>query len=111
MDGIIAAWVAKHDLRTVLDEFEKAEAAIGPAYTIDQIFADPQYQAREDIVEVADEDLGTLRMSNAFPFMAETPGVVRHAGARKGQHNDEILCDELGLTASDLQVLKDEGVV
>jgi crotonobetainyl-CoA:carnitine CoA-transferase CaiB-like acyl-CoA transferase len=111
VDGIVAAWVAKHDLRTVLDEFEKAEAAIGPAYTIDQIFADPQYQAREDIVEVADEDLGTLRMSNAFPFMSETPGVVRHAGARKGQHNDEILCDELGLTASDLQVLKDEGVV
>ena len=57
VDGVVAGWIAKHDLKTVLDEFEKAEAAIGPAYSIDQIFEDPQYQAREDIIAVEDEDL------------------------------------------------------
>jgi formyl-CoA transferase len=111
VDGIVSSWIGRHDLNVVLDEFEKAEAAIGPAYSIDQIFEDPQYQARGDIVEIADEDLGTLKMTNAFPFMSETPAEVRHAGARKGQHNDEILGDELGLTADEIAKLKDDGVL
>ena len=111
VDGIVATWIAKHDLAAVLDEFEKAEAAIGPAYTIDQIFQDPQYQAREDIVEIEDEDLGKMRMTNAFPFMSATPGKVRHGGPKKGQHNDEIFIEELGLSAEDVQALKDEGVI
>ena len=111
VDGIVSSWIGRHDLNVVLDEFEKAEAAIGPAYSIDQIFEDPQYQARGDIVDIADEDLGTLKMTNAFPFMSETPAEVRHAGARKGQHNDEILGDELGLTADEIAKLKDDGVL
>lgn len=111
VDGIVAGWISKHDLKTVLEEFEKAEAAIGPAYTIDQIFTDPQYQARDDIIEMDDEDLGSIRMTNAFPFMSETPAEIRHAGPRKGQHNDEILSGELGLTAEDLARLKEDGII
>lgn len=111
VDGIVAGWIAEHDLATVLDEFEKAEAAIGPAYTIDQIFDDPQYQARNDIIELDDEDLGKMRMTNAFPFMSETPAEIRHAGPRKGQHNEEIFSGELGLSADDLAALKDKGVI
>ncbi len=111
VDGIVGGWIAERDLDSVLDEFEKAEAAIGPAYTVDQIFEDPQYRARNDIVEVPDVDLGTVRMTNAFPFMSETPAEIRHAGPQKGEHNAEILGDELGLGAGELAALKDEGVI
>lgn len=111
VDGIVAGWIGQHDLKTVLDEFERVEAAIGPAYTIDQIFEDAHYQARNDIVEMEDEDLGTIRMTNAFPFMSETPAELRHAGPRLGQHNAEIYCDELGLSTDELAVLEDEGVI
>ena len=111
IDGIVAGWIKKHDLKTVLDEFEKAEAAIGPAYTIDQIYQDPQYQARNDIIEIDDEDLGKLRMTNAFPFMSETPAEVRHGGPRKGQHTEEILCGELGVSKDELAKLKEEGAI
>ena len=111
IDGIVAGWIKQHDLKTVLDEFEKAEAAIGPAYTIDQIYQDPQYQARNDIIEIEDEDLGKLRMTNAFPFMSETPAEVRHPGQRKGQSNEEILCGELGISKEELAKLKEEGAI
>ncbi len=111
VDGIVAGWIAEHDLKTVLDEFERVEAAIGPAYTIDQIFEDAQYRARNDIIEMDDEDLGKIRMTNAFPFMSETPAAVRFAGPRLGQHNEEIFCDEMGISAEELKALKDEGVI
>jgi formyl-CoA transferase len=111
VDGIVSDWIGARDLDEVLQEFDKAEAAIGPAYDIAQIFDDPQYQARNDIVEVQDEDLGPIRMTNAFPFLSETPARIRHAGPRLGQHNDEIYCKELGLSADELEALKKDGVI
>ena len=111
VDGIVALWIGRHDLQVVLEEFEKAEAAIGPAYDIGQIFQDPQYQARGDIIEVLDEDLGPIKMTNAFPFMSETPAEIRHAGPRKGEHNRDILVGELGLSEQDLAELEKDGVI
>ncbi len=111
VDGIVAGWIAERDLKTVLDEFERVEAAIGPAYSIDQIFEDAQFLARNDIVEMEDEDLGKIRMTGAFPVMSETPASIRHAGPRKGQHNDDIYIEEMGLTPAQLAALKDEGVI
>ena len=111
VDGIVASWIGRHDLQVVLEEFEKAEAAIGPAYDIGQIFQDPQYQARSDIIEVLDEDLGPIKMTNAFPFMSETPAEIRHAGPRKGEHNRDILVGELGLSEQDLAELEKDGVI
>lgn len=111
VDGIVAGWIGQRNLEEVMEAFEKAEAAIGPAYDISQIFDDPQYQARNDIVEVEDEDLGLLRMTGAFPVMSETPAQIRHAGPRKGQHNDDIYRDELGLSDDDIATLRADGVI
>ena len=111
VDGIVADWIKQRDQKEVLHAFEEAEAAIGPAYDIAQIFQDPQYRARNDIMEVPDEDLGTLRMTAAFPVMSETPAEIRHAGPRKGQHNEDIYKGELGLDDADLAALREDGVI
>ena len=93
IDGIVGGWIARHPLDQVLTAFEAAEAAIAPVYDIAQIFADPQYRAREAITRVDDEDLGPLRMQNVFPKLSRTPGAIRFAGARIDQHRDEILAE------------------
>jgi crotonobetainyl-CoA:carnitine CoA-transferase CaiB-like acyl-CoA transferase len=111
VDGIVAGWIGQRNLDVVMQAFEEAEAAIGPAYDISQIFEDPQYQARNDIVEVPDEDLGHIRMTGAFPVMSETPAKIRHAGPRKGQHNDDIYREELGLSGEEIEALRKEGVI
>ena len=111
VDGIVANWIGRYDLKVVLEEFEKAEAAIGPAYDIAQIFEDPQYQARNDIIEIIDDELGPIKMTNAFPFMSGTPASIRQAGPRKGQHNHEIFCDELGLETKKMIKLKKNGII
>jgi len=94
-----------------LAAFEEAEAAIGPSYDIAQIFEDPQYQARNDIVSLNDTELGKIRMTGAFPVMSETPAEIRHAGPRKGQHNDEIYKEEIGLNDNELRALQKDGVI
>ncbi|HAA93384.1 MAG TPA: CoA transferase [Rhodospirillaceae bacterium] len=111
VDGIVADWVKARNLDEVLEKFEEAEAAIGPAYDIAQIFEDPQYQARNDIVAVDDDELGPIRMANAFPFLSETPAQIRHAGPSLGQHNDEVFGEELGFSADEIAAMKDDGAI
>lgn len=111
VDGIVAKWVAARPLDEVLSAFDEAEAAIGPAYDIAQIMEDPQYQARDDIITVDDDELGPVRMANAFPFLSATPGRVDFAGPSKGQHNRDVLMGELGLDEDAIRKLGDDGVV
>ncbi len=111
IDAIVGGWIAMHDLEDVVRHFEEAEAAIAPVYDIAQIFDDPQYRARRDIISVPDSELGSVRMQNAFPFMSRTPGEVRFAGARLGEHNQEILGGELGLDEAELARLKQLGAI
>ena len=111
VDGIVARWIAARPCYEVIAAFEKAEAAIAPVYDIEQIFRDPQYLARPSIVTVPDEELGPLRMQNVFPFLSRTPGRIRHAGPKLGQHNEEIYCREMGLDRAQLERLRSEDVI
>lgn len=111
VDGMVARWIAARPLADVLKIFEEVEAAIAPVYDIAQIFQDVQYEARPSIVSVPDDKLGAIRMQNVFPFLSRTPGRIRHAGARLGQHNEEIYCGELGLDRAELAQLQSEGVI
>ncbi|MEM7253397.1 MAG: CoA transferase [Pseudomonadota bacterium] len=111
VDGMVAEWIRARDLDDVLSQFEQAQAAIGPAYNIAQIFDDPQYRARNAVVPIDDDDLGPLRMTGTFPAMSRTPGRIRWAGPRKGQHNDEVFRDEIGLTDEQIVALKERGII
>ena len=111
IDAIVGGWIAMHDLDDVLRQFGEAEAAIAPVYDIAQIFDDPQYRARQDIISVPDSELGSVRMQNVFPFMSRTPGEVRFAGAKLGEHNQEILGGEIGLGDGEIAHLKEIGAV
>ena len=80
LDRIVGAWIAARSLDEVLAAFAEVQAAAGPVLDIEQIMEHPHFQARQDIICVADGELGTVRMQNVFPFLSRTPGVVRHAG-------------------------------
>jgi crotonobetainyl-CoA:carnitine CoA-transferase CaiB-like acyl-CoA transferase len=83
----------------------------GPVYDIRRILDDPHYEAREDIVEVEDAELGTVRMQNVIPKMSKTPGRVEFAGLRLGEHNHEIYSERLGLSGEEIDRLREEGVI
>lgn len=111
LDEIISEWMKAHDLEKVLERFEKHEAVIGPVYDIGQIFDDPQYQHREDITEVEDTRLGTVKMQRIIPKFQRTPGRIHHTGPKLGEHNKEIYINQLGYTEKELSQLEDEGVI
>ena len=70
---------------------EKHGVVNGPIYTIADIVADPHFQARDMIREVADPRFGTIKVPGVAPKLSETPGDIRWLGAaRPGEHDREV---------------------
>jgi succinyl-CoA:(S)-malate CoA-transferase subunit B len=89
----------------------EGEVPCGPVFSIDEIFEDPQYAARENIKEVADPRIGTLKVPNVVPRLTKTPGGIDHLGPSLGQDSENVLEGLLGLSSSDIEKLRDQGVI
>jgi crotonobetainyl-CoA:carnitine CoA-transferase CaiB-like acyl-CoA transferase len=59
---------------------------------------DPQFEARQNIVFVADERAGEYAIPNVVPRLSETPGRIDSLGPALGAHNAEIFQGLLGLS-------------
>lgn len=103
IDAILTDWFLSHTLTEVLAKFWQCEAPIAPVYRVDQIVRDPQYLARRSIVEVDDEDLGSLWLQGVVPKLSRTPGRIRHTGRLEvGRDTERVLTDVLGLSPSEV---------
>jgi crotonobetainyl-CoA:carnitine CoA-transferase CaiB-like acyl-CoA transferase len=104
-------WLGERTLQDTLDQLIPSGGVVGPVYGAADIVADPHYQAREDIIEIDDAELGHTRMLGIVPKFSDTPGAVEHAGPTVGQHNAAIYGSWLGLEQPDLDELKERGII
>jgi len=73
---------------------------------------DPQYRARGTLTRVPDNELGgDLLFADVQPRLSATPGRIRHTGRPRGDANEQVFVQELGLTADELAALRDQGIV
>ncbi|MFC6835237.1 CaiB/BaiF CoA transferase family protein [Halomarina ordinaria] len=111
LDEIIESWTREHTTEEAIERMEAVDAIVGPVYDIADIFEDEQYAARNDIVEVEDPDLGSLKTAATIPKFSRTPGAVEHAGAGHGEHTEAVFREELGLSEEEFAELRERGVL
>ncbi|MFB6126201.1 MAG: CaiB/BaiF CoA transferase family protein [Halolamina sp.] len=111
LDAMIEAWTCERSTDTVITEMKAADAIVGPVYDMADIRDDDHYRAREAIVEMDDEELGSVETQGPVPTFSRTPGTVDHAGPAKGKHNETVYLEELGLDAAEYERLREEGVI
>ncbi|MEU0941274.1 CoA transferase [Streptomyces canus] len=93
---------------TVLDAHD---VPAGPYNELPEVFADPQIQHREMLIEVEDPASGPLPMlANPIRFTA-TPVEGYAPPPALGEHTAEVLAALAGVTGSQLAALRDRGVV
>jgi crotonobetainyl-CoA:carnitine CoA-transferase CaiB-like acyl-CoA transferase len=90
---------------------DAADVPAGPVYSVKDIAEDPQYQAREMLVDVPDARLGRLLMPGVVPKLSRTPGEVRAAGPDLGAQTLSVLGTLLGLDADQLATLRERNVI
>jgi formyl-CoA transferase len=111
LDGVIAEWTATKPLDDLLGLMEAHGVPASRVYRAPEMLADPQFAAREAIIERDHPVFGRIKMQNVFPKLGETPGEVRWAGPSLGEHTDAVLGERAGCSAERLAALRDEGVI
>lgn len=111
VDDYVAAWTSNHDRAELMRLCEAEQVPCGPVYAINEIFEDPQYQARENIVRIKDDRVGELAIANVVPRLTDTPGQVKWLGPAPETHNQEVFCQLLGLSEAEMAALRDKAVI
>jgi formyl-CoA transferase len=104
-------WFAERPAAKVLEALKTADVPHSPIMSMADIFADPHYRAREMLIDVPAEGLGTLPQPGVIPKLSATPGRVEFAGAALGRHTDEILSGLLGMSAAEIARLREGKVI
>ncbi|MBB6450511.1 formyl-CoA transferase [Geomicrobium halophilum] len=111
VQNIVAPWIQKHTQDELTSLLDKYGVPVSPILTIEDIFQDPQYKERENIVEVEHPRLGTVKVPGVVPKFSETPGRIRRRAPELGEHNEDILKNSLGLSTDDIAELQEQKVI
>lgn len=111
VEEIVIDWMGKHDYKDIKATLDEAGAPVSLVYSMEDIFEDPHYAAREDIVEVPYSEFGKIKMPGVVPKLSATPGEIKWAGPKLGQHNKEVYEELVGLNDKDLEALKEKGII
>ena len=107
----LQGWLGERDLDETMEQLIPSGGVVGPVYDAPQIISDPHYQAREDIIDIDDPQLGKTKMLGVVPKFSVTPGSVEHAGPTIGEHNRIIYGSWLNLDDTQLADLSDQGTI
>ncbi|MET8877954.1 CoA transferase, partial [Nocardia sp. NPDC004604] len=100
LDDALAQWVGRYSRDEVIAAFEQVGAAAAPIYEVDDVLRDPHFLAREVTVRVPDDELDSVRIPNVAFRLSATPGRIRWAGPRLGEHTDDVLNGRRPMTAT-----------
>ncbi len=110
IDQAIAAWTAQRTQEQVLREMEKAEVPAGRIYTAADIAADAHYAARGMLQQIVAGDGEPLKVPGIIPKLSVTPGAIRSAAPKLGEHTEEVLTG-LGFSREEIAVLRQKQVI
>jgi formyl-CoA transferase len=91
LDALVADWIAARDADEVEAAFNRDGIAGIRVLEMPDIFRDPHYAARGTLLEVPDEELGSVVMSAPVPRFSETPARIAHTGPELGADTEAIL--------------------
>jgi len=95
-DALVALLAAKLRAQTSahwLAALETIGIPAGPVLHYDEVFTDPQILARDMVVETDHPVTGKFRTMGVPVKLSATPGSVRRAAPRLGEHTGEVLTE------------------
>ena len=110
IDAALGEWCAAHSSTHIINELEEARVPVGPIYSVEDMLADPHYNAR-GMFEQVEIDGEPLKIPAIMPKLSATPGRTDFPGGAIGDHNDEVLQGILSLSEEEIAALRKEGVI
>lgn len=111
LDAVIGQWTQTMPCEQILAILDDHGVPAGRIFTAPDMLRDPHYLARDMVRRMTAAQGWDVPMTGIVPRFAATPGAIRHAGPRLGEHTDEVLSSLLGVGDDELGALRAEGVI
>ncbi len=111
VDSAVQAWTGSMTREQVLERCVASEVPAGAINTVEDMFNDPQYAARENLLKVMEPLVGELTVPGIIPKMSGTPGKLRGLGPAFKSANEKVYGGLLGLTPAEMAALAEKGVI
>jgi len=111
LDGLIAQALKKGKTADWISKLRAAGVPCGPINTVADALTDPHTLARDMVRTVKHPTAGEFKMVG-IPFRLNgTPATIRRPPPLLGQHTEEVLGGELGLSAERIAQLRAEKII
>lgn len=110
INGLVSEWTASLNAVDVEAACIAHDVPVATAYTAVDMFADPQFAARGDLISVDDPVIGPVRQQAPYPRFVGEKVPVPNGAPQLGAHTDEVLAD-LGLDPAAVAALRADGVI
>jgi formyl-CoA transferase/CoA:oxalate CoA-transferase len=108
---LLAARIKARPRAEWIERLVAAGVPCGSVRDVGEVLRDPQLTARDMIAVVEHAALGNVQVLGVPIKLSETPGTVRTAPPTLGQHTDQILRTDLGLSDAEIARLWQNGTV
>ncbi len=111
VDNVVQAWTGSMTREEVLALCVAEEVPAGSINTVEDMFNDPQYAARENLLKIMEPILGEVTVPGVIPKLSGTPGTLKSLGPAFKSANQKVYGGLLGLTFVEIEKLEEEGVI
>jgi formyl-CoA transferase/CoA:oxalate CoA-transferase len=108
---ILSPLIAARPVGAWIELCDGAGVPAGPILSVADALRHPQVEARKMVVPLEHPTAGPIRVTGVPVRLSETPGQVRSAPPRLGEHTRRTLAELCGLDDAALDALTDEGVI
>jgi crotonobetainyl-CoA:carnitine CoA-transferase CaiB-like acyl-CoA transferase len=111
INGIVAEWTQAHDAAVLEAACVAHDVPVATAYTSADMFTDPHFAARGDLMTIADPVAGPMRQQAPYPRFVGAPLEAPTGAPRLGEDTDAVLTELVGVDPTELDALRDRGIV
>lgn len=111
LDALIGRWCGAHSLAHLEAVLHTADVPATRIFTMEDIFHNEHYAAREMLVPVPHEDLGQVTMAAVVPKLSRTPGALYQSGGQVGRDTRRVLSELIGLSDEQISKLEAQQVI
>lgn len=88
----------------------RADTCIGKVLDVDEVFEDPQANARQMVLELEHAKLGKIKQVGISIKLSDTPGSIHNLAVPPGHDTDEVMSG-LGYSRDEVKRLRGEGAI
>jgi len=111
VDEIVCGWTREWDKLALFDLLIGNHVPCAPVRSLDEVVNDAHMHERGALLQIEHPELGPITVQRSPLRFEGTPLPEMLPSSRLGEQNDQVYGDWFGLTADEINALKNEGVI